>query len=256
MSLIKRLDGHLLRLTIDRPEVRNALSEELMLALTAELSAIDHRSPVRAVVISGVGDKAFCAGADLGAGQNTFGPAHARPTTVYANLLRSAYQLPVPLIARVNGHCMAGGMGLLAFCDMAVSASHVRFGLPETKVGMFPMQVAALLQKILPPRKFAEMCITGEPISAAEAMDFGLINYVAAPDALDEKVDWLIARILDKSPTAIRRGKYALALIAGMSFDQAISYMEREIAILSLTEDAQEGLAAFREKRVPQWTGR
>jgi len=255
-GLKSAFNGGVLRVTIDRPAARNALDETVMLALTAALAGIDHASPVRCVVLTGSGDKAFCAGADLSGGKDIFGPAHARPTTVYANLLRTAHRLPVPLVARVNGACMAGGMGLLAFCDMAVAASHARFGLPETKVGLFPMQVAALLQRIMPPRKFAEMCITGEPIDTDEALALGLVNYVAEPDSLDDKVDWLVGRVIDKSPTAIRRGKHALAAIAGMTFDQAIAYMEREIGTLPLTEDAREGLAAFREKRSPQWTGR
>lgn len=255
MGLIKQLEGGVLRLTIDRPDVRNALNEEVMVELTAELAAIDHRSPARAVVITGSGDRAFCAGADLRPSQATFENAHARPTTVYADLLRTAYHLPVPLIARVNGHCMAGGMGLMSFCDMAVTSSEATFGLPEVKVGLFPMQVAALLQKILPPRKFAEMCLTGEPISAWDALEFGLVNYVVPPESLDEKVDWLLARILDKSPTGIRRGKHALRVIAGMPFDEAIAYMETQVAVLPLTDDAKEGLAAFNEKRPPQWTG-
>lgn len=256
MSLHKDMNDGVLRLTIDRPEVRNAINEAVIVALTDALAAIDHRSPVRAVVLTGSDWQAFCAGADLTPAADSFGFGHGRLTTSYADLLRTAHGLPVPLIARVNGHCMAGGMGLLAFCDMAVAASHARFGLPETKVGLFPMQVAALLQQIIPARKFSEMCITGEPITSAEALACGLVNYVVEADALDDQVDWLLARVLDKSPTAIRRGKHALRTIAGMTFDQAITYMEGQVAILPLTEDAQEGLAAFREKRSPNWTGR
>jgi enoyl-CoA hydratase/carnithine racemase len=255
MGLVKHFDGGVLRLVIDRPEVRNALNEDVMKALTDELAAIDYRSPVRAIVLTGSGDKAFCAGADLRPSQATFENAHARPTTVYADLLRTAWHLPVPLVARVNGHCMAGGMGLLAFCDMAVSTSTATFGLPEVKVGLFPMQVAAILQKIMPTRKFAEMCFTGEPISASEALEHGLLNYVVEPDALDAKVDWLVGRIVDKSPTGIRRGKHALRVVASMDFDQSIAFLETQIAVLPLTDDAREGLAAFNEKRAPRWTG-
>lgn len=255
MGLIKRLEGGVLRLTIDRSEVRNALNEEVMVELTAELAAIDHRSQVRAIVVTGSGDRAFCAGADLRPSQATFENVHARPTTAYADLLRAAYHLPIPMVARINGHCMAGGMGLLSFCDLAVTSSDATFGLPEVKVGLFPMQVAALLQKILPPRKFAEMCLTGEPITAWDALEFGLVNYVVPAETLDEKVDWLVGRILDKSPTGIRRGKHALRVIAGMSFNEAIAYMETQVAVLPLTDDAKEGMAAFNEKRAPRWTG-
>lgn len=256
MSLLQDRDGTVLRLTIDRPEKRNALNDAVMLALTEALSGIDHTSDIRAVVLTGAGDRAFCAGGDLGGDEATFGPQHARPTTVYADLLRTAYRLPVPLIARVNGHCLAGGMGLLAFCDLAVASSEAKFGLPEVKVGLFPMQVAALLRSMIAPRHFAEMCLTGEPIAASEALECNLVNYVAEPDQLDAKVDWLLSRVIDKSPTAIRLGKHALRTIADMSVDEALAHMEAQVAILPLTEDAQEGLAAFREKRDPRWTGK
>lgn len=256
MSLISTQDGPVLTLTIDRPEKRNALNEEVMLSLTAALEAIDQSSGVRAIVLTASGDKAFCAGGDLGGDQDTFGPSYARPTTVYADLLRTAYRLPVPIIARVNGHCLAGGMGLLAVCDMAVASSQARFGLPEVKVGLFPMQVAALMQKMIPPRRFSELCYTGELIQADEALGYGLVNYVVAPDSLDEKVNWLVGRIIDKAPTAIRLGKHALRTIADMSVDEALAHMEAQVSILPLTEDAREGLAAFREKRAPVWTGR
>ncbi|MCJ1961596.1 enoyl-CoA hydratase-related protein [Novosphingobium mangrovi (ex Hu et al. 2023)] len=256
MSLLREIDGNVLRLIIDRPEKRNAIDEPTMRALTREFAAIDHASPIRAVVLTGSGDKAFCSGADLGGEAASFGPQHHRPTTVYADLLRAAARLPVPLIARVQGWCLAGGMGLLAMSDMAVASHTARFGLPEVKVGLFPMQVAALLQSLIPRRRFAEMCFTGEPISADEALAIDLVNYVVEPEELDAKVDWLLARLVDKSPTAIRLGKHALRAIADMSVEQALAHMEGQVALIPLTQDAAEGLAAFREKRAPVWTGK
>ena len=255
-SLIAEQQGNVLRLTLNRPERRNALNDELIVALTRAFSEAGQQSSIRAIVLSAVGDKAFCAGADLNPDSKTFGFDYAQPTTTYANLLRTARATTVPVIGRINGHCLAGGMGLLAICDMAVSSAEARFGLPEVKVGVFPMQVAALLQTLLPARKFSEMCYTGEMISATEALESGLINYVAEPDSLDEKVDWLLDRVVDKSPTAIRRGKHALNSTAGMTFEQAVAYMESQVGLLPLTEDAVEGLAAFAEKRQPLWSGK
>ncbi|HBY25695.1 MAG TPA: enoyl-CoA hydratase, partial [Bradyrhizobium sp.] len=159
-------------------------------------------------------------------------------------------------IARVGGVCMAGGMGLLCMTDMAVAADGVIFGLPEVKVGVFPMQVLSLLQSIAPPRLVNEWSLTGEPFDAKAAQAAGLLNYVVPAAELDAKVDWLIGRIVDKSPTAIRRGKYAMRAIASMSFDESIAYTESQIALLAMTEDAKEGLKAFGEKRKPTWTGR
>ena len=151
---------------------------------------------------------------------------------------------------------MAGGMGLLAMCDMAVAADHAIFGLPEVKIGVFPMQVLSVLQDLVAPRVLNELCITGEPINAAEAREVGLVNHVVPGDELDAKVAWLIGRITDKSPTAIRRGKYAMRAVRSMTFDQAIAFTEGQIALMAQTEDAREGVAAFNEKRKPSWTGR
>jgi enoyl-CoA hydratase/carnithine racemase len=144
-------------------------------------------------------------------------------------------------------------MGLLAMCDMAVASSSARFGLPEVRIGMFPMQVASVLQKVISRRKMAEMCLTGESIGADEALAMDLVNYVVAPEELDAKTEWLVSRVLDKSAIAIRRGKHALRSIADMTFDQSIAYMETQIGSLILTGDAQEGLKAFNEKRAPIW---
>lgn len=254
--LIKEQANGLLRLTINRPSVRNALNNDLIAALTQAFPAVGSDSGVRAIVLSGVGDKAFCAGADLDPKSKTFGFDYAKPRTAYADLLRAVRAVTVPLIGRVNGHCMAGGMGLLAVCDMAVASADAKFGLPEVKVGLFPMQVAALLQTIVPPRKFTELCLTGEPVTAQEALELGLLNYVVPPADLDSKVDWLVQRVTEKSPTAIRRGKYALGAIAGMTFEQALAFMEGQIGLMQLTEDAKEGMAAFEQKRPPTWTGR
>ena len=137
-------------LTIDRPERRNALNADVIGALQEALYQVKSDDTVRAVVLTGAGDEAFCAGADLGAGAFEFD--YATPTIAYADLLRTARTLNVPLVARVNGACMAGGMGLLAMCDLAIAAPRAIFGLPEAKVGVFPMQVLAVLQAQVPQR--------------------------------------------------------------------------------------------------------
>lgn len=149
---------------------------------------------------------------------------------------------------------MAGGMGLLAMCDMAVAASHCVFGLPEVKVGVFPAQVLSVLQHLIPRRKLAEMCITGEPITAAQALEYGLVNYVD-PD-VDVRLRWLLERLLDKSPAAIRRGLYTMKKMETMSFEESMAFTESQIALFTLTEDAQEEQRAFQEKRPPVWVGR
>lgn len=254
--LIKELKDNVLYLTLNRPEVRNSLNETLIYALRDAFLEAGKQADIRAIVLSGSGEKAFCSGADLNPNAKTFGFDYAEPTTAYADMLRVAKATPVPMIAVVKGFCLAGGMGLLTVCDMAVASSSAKFGLPEVKVGVFPMQVAALLQRMMSPRKFNEMCYTGEMIEATEALEMGLVNYVAEPEQVEEKAAWLVSRVVDKSPTAIRRGKHALTTIEGMTFEQGIAYMESQVGLLPLTEDAKEGLAAFAEKRKPVWTGR
>jgi len=255
VSIEKR--GPALWITINRPEKRNAINADVIAGIAKGYRAAHDDPAIRAIVLTGAGEKAFCAGADL---QNTGGAFAAqdfsKPNVDFADLLRLSQNATKPAIARVNGVCMAGGMGLLCMTDMAISADNVIFGLPEVKVGVFPMQVLSLLQSIAPRRIVNEWAITGEPFDAKTALAAGLLNHVVPPAELDAKVDWLIGRITDKSPTAIRRGKYAMRAIASMSFDEAIAYTETQIALLAMTEDAKEGLKAFAEKRKPSWPGK
>ncbi|MEH2483478.1 methylglutaconyl-CoA hydratase [Nitrobacteraceae bacterium AZCC 2146] len=255
-SVILEKRGQAFWITISRPEKRNAINGDVVAGIAKGYRAAHDDREVRVIVLTGAGDKAFCAGADL---QNTgaaFAMDFSKPNVDFADLLRLSQNATKPAIARVNGVCMAGGMGLLCMTDMAVAAEKVLFGLPEVKVGVFPMQVLSLLQSIAPRRLVNEWCITGEPFDAHAAQAAGLLNYVVPTAELDAKVDWLIGRITDKSPTAIRRGKYALRAIASMSFDESIAYTESQIALLSMTEDAKEGLKAFAEKRKPIWPGK
>ena len=151
------------------PGAANAMNSAVLQGIRAGLEQAQADADVRAVVLTGAGDKAFCAGADLAKGSGSFQFDPSQPHVEFADLLRYAWTTTMPMIARVNGHCLAGGMGLFAMCDMAVAAEHASFGLPEVKIGLFPAQVLAVLQHLSAPRHIAEMCITGEPISAARA---------------------------------------------------------------------------------------
>jgi len=255
-SVVLEKRGQAFWITINRPEKRNALNGEVIAGIAKGYRDAHEGSDVRVIVLTGAGDKAFCAGADLQNSGAAFSMDFSRPNVDYADLLRLAQNAIKPSIARVGGVCMAGGMGLLCMTDMAVAADHVMFGLPEVKVGVFPMQVMSLLQDIAPRRLVNEWALTGEPFDARTAQAAGLLNYIVPAGQLDAKLDWLIGRLIDKSPTAIRRGKYAMRAIAAMSFDQSIAYTESQIALLALTEDAKEGLTAFGEKRKPVWTGK
>ncbi len=243
-------------ISINRPERRNAMNDAVIDGISAGFTLAAGDPSVRAVVLTGVGDRAFCAGADLAAGSGSFKYDYSKVGLNFVRLMKQARDLTLPLIARVNGHAMAGGMGMLGMCDMAIAASEARFGMPEVKIGIFPMQIMAVLQRLIPSRKLYEMALTGEPITAEEALEIGLLNYVVPYAELDAKLDWLLSRLLDKSPTAIRRGKYAMRTTEQLNFDQSAAFMEAQIGTLALTEDAAEGRQAFIEKRAPVWTGR
>lgn len=245
--------GAVLWLAIQREARRNAMSHAVLAGMAEAIAAAQDDRSLRAIVITGAGDKAFCAGADLQSAQ-AFTTDYSEPVGHLARLLRVARASNVPLVARVNGACMAGGMGLLSMCDMAVAASHASFGLPEVKVGVFPAQVLSVLQNLIPRRKLAEMCLTGAALDAAQALEFGLVNAVG--DDVDAVLQGLLDRLLDKSPAAIRRGLYTMKAIEALPFEASMAFTESQIALFTLTEDAREGQAAFREKRPPQWTGR
>ena len=243
---------NVLWLTITREERRNAMSEGVLAGMAAAVTQAQNHRDIRAIVVTGAGSKAFCAGADLQSA-NAFTTDYSEPQGHLARILRAVRASNIPLIARVNGACMAGGIGLMSMCDMAVAARHAVFGLPEVKVGVFPAQVLSVLQHLIPRRVLVEMCLTGEPITSAQALAYGLVNYVA--DDVDAQLQWLLERMLDKSPAAIRRGLYTLKKVESMAFEESMSFTESQIALFTLTEDAKEGQLAFKEKRKPVWTG-
>lgn len=251
-ELLEEMRGPVMWLTINREDKRNSISAAVLAGLSDALARANKSREVRAIVITGAGTRAFCAGADLQSGKS-FKFDYSEPYVGFANLFRQAKQSTVPLIARVNGACMAGGMGLMGMCDMVVSSDKAIFGLPEVKVGVFPAQVLSVLGHLIPRRVLAEMCLTGEPLSATQALEYSLVNYVS--DDLDGKLQWLLDRMLDKSPAAIRRGLYTMKKIEAMSFEESMAFTESQIGLFALTEDAAEGQLAFREKRKPVWTG-
>jgi enoyl-CoA hydratase/carnithine racemase len=245
--------GAALWVTINREDRRNAINKQVLAEIEAAFRAAAATPGLRAIVLTGAGRKAFCAGADLSAGTGTFTLGLDEPMTDFGRVARLVRELPIPLIARVNGDCIAGGMGLMALADLAIVADHARFGLPEVKVGVFPMQVLVYLRGMIGARHINEMCLTAELISARRAAEIGIANIVAPFDELDSRVEALVARIGKMSPIAIRRGKYAIANMQTMAFPEALAFAEQLIAVTALTSDAAEGLAAFNEKREPVW---
>jgi len=238
---------------IDREARRNALNGAVLSGIEAAVKSAAQDGGIRAVVLTGAGEKAFCAGADLSAGTATFQARADEPTTDFGRLARSVRGAGVPLIGRVNGACVAGGMALLGLCDLVIAAEHARFGLPEARVGVFPMQVLVFLRATMHARHINELCLTGELISAQRAAEMGIVNEIAPAGELDARVTALLAKIRLGSPAAIRRGKQAIFTMEMLAFHEALAFAEAQIALSSSTEDAREGLQAFNEKRKPYW---
>ena len=247
--------GQAMWISINREERRNALNPQVIAGIHAAVEAACEMHLVRAIVLTGVGRKAFCAGADLSGGTDVFAPEGLdEPTTDFGRLARRVREVGIPVIARINGACVAGGMGLMSLCDLAVVADHASFGLPEVKVGVFPMQVLVHLRRVVGTRHLNQLCLTGELIGAQRAFEMGIANEVVAYEQLDACVDALVARLALGSPVALRRGKAAIAVMENLSFSEAVPFAEAQIAIASRTGDAREGLCAFVEKRQPRWT--
>ena len=167
--LVERKDNGV-RITINRPQRRNALTDAVLIGMRNAFVEVADDPSIRAVVLTGAGDKAFCAGADLTPGDTPFQPDFARLTLPLGDLARAVHAWRVPIVGRINGMCLAGGMGLFGLCDMAIASEEARFGMPEVKIGIFPMQILTLLRDLIPPRFLNEMCMTGRPIDARTAL--------------------------------------------------------------------------------------
>jgi enoyl-CoA hydratase/carnithine racemase len=256
-AVITEQRGQVLWVTLNRPEQRNAVNDQVLAGIRAALERAANDSGIRAVVLTGAGDKAFCAGADLKQASDTAGGVFqaASDSHPFIELFRAAERLNKPLIARVNGHCMAGGLGLLCMCDLAVAADSAKFGTPEAKVGVYPMMILSYLLRLVPRRRLVEMCMTAEPFDAAEALRHGLLNRVVPAADLDAAVDKLLATLLANSPAALLLGKKAFRAMQDMSLEECFEYAQLMIARMSQTADAREGMLAFVEKRSPNWPG-
>jgi len=245
------------RLTINRPERRNSVSEGVMRGLREGLAEARRDEDVRVVVITGAGDRAFCAGADLtGIADNSGAIAAHEGRGSFADLFRDLWDLGKPTIARVRGFALAGGFGLAMSCDFVVAADDAQFGTPEVNVGLWPYMITIPLLRSMPPRLVLELMMTGRRIDAAEAGAVGLVNRVVPVDELDVSVDSLAAELAAKSPLVMRLGKSAFYRVLDMDSDHALDYLQSMLTITTLSDDAAEGVAAFAEKRDPRWTGR
>lgn len=244
-----------MRLTINRPEQRNALNDEVLGMLRDAIERAAADPVVRAVVLTGAGDRAFCAGADLKQAKDSGGGVFRAGSDrhPFIELFHAVERCNKPLIARVNGHAMAGGLGLLCMCDLAIAVEDARFGVPEARIGLFPMMILSYMMRLVPRRHLLEMCLTAQPFDAAKALEYGLLNRVVPAAELDAAVDRLLAQLLANAPGALLLGKKAFRAMEDMTLPQCFEYAQLMIARLSQGPDALEGMAAFAEKREPRW---
>ena len=243
-------------ITIDDPDRRNALSNEAMVELGAALMSACADNTVRVVVVTGAGDRAFSAGGDLSGGFVDAPLADHGNRGALADLVRAMRRCPKPIVARVNGHALGGGLGLVAAGDIAIAADHALFGTPEITVGLWPMMITAALRPLMPRRPLLEMMLTGRRFDAAEAVDLGIVNRVVSSADLDQAVDETTAVLAERSPAALTLGKAAFYAVEDMDLDTALDHLHIGLTAIASTEDAQEGVKAFLDKREPQWRGR
>jgi enoyl-CoA hydratase/carnithine racemase len=255
-DLLYEVKGGTAFLTINRESRRNAISQEMIAAFLDYLDRADQDNDVYAVSITGAGEKAFCSGADLAVTLAKEGEDPLSGARNYAELLKKMAQFGKPLIARVNGHCLAGGLGLMLSCDIVIARNDVFFSTPEVNVGIFPMMVGALLYRNVSRKKAMDMVLTGRKIPATEAESMGLITRAVEPDRLDQEIQETLKLLTSKSSIGIRIGKEAFYAMSDMPFEQAIDYLCEALGRAISTEDAMEGMMAFMQKREPKFKGK
>jgi enoyl-CoA hydratase/carnithine racemase len=251
--LLYHVENNIAALTINREDRRNAISIETINLLLQQLDEAEVDSGVRVILITGAGDKAFCAGADLGgAADGKIQEGFNR----YAKLLKRLSGYPKPVVARVNGACMAGGMGLMLACDIVIAGSDAKFGTPEVNVGLWPMMIGALIFRNTLRKKAIEMVLLGERLNADQAEAMGLITRAVPAERLDDEVNRILQSLVEKSPSGMKIGKEAFYAMADMPFEEAVDFLSGKIAEVASTEDAREGIMAFIEKRKPVFKGK
>jgi enoyl-CoA hydratase/carnithine racemase len=250
-------DGGVATITLDHPETRNALSDELLDALTGAFERARDDDAVRCVVLTSSHEKVFSSGGNLAGFAAEVPLAHKhRGIERFPRLFRLIGELGKPTLCAANGHVLAGALGLALACDLIVAREGVRFGTPEINVGVFPFMIMALIYRNVGRKKTNELLLLGEQISAEEAERIGIVNRVVPAEEFDAFVaDWA-GKLAAKSPVLMRMGKDAMFRQQDMAFEEALDFLRAQLAIAFATDDIQEGVKAFFEKRDPVWSGR
>ncbi|MDP2709815.1 MAG: enoyl-CoA hydratase-related protein [Solirubrobacteraceae bacterium] len=243
-------------IALDQPQTRNALSDGLLDELLAALQAARNDEAVRVVVLASTHETVFSSGGDLAgfAADDELVDRHAANDR-FPRLFSLIGELGKPVVCAAGGHVLAGALGLALACDLVIASEDATFGTPEINVGLFPFMVSALVARHVGRKQMTELLLLGRRIDAHEAHRLGLVNRVVAPGELDAAVaDWA-AQLAAKSPLLMRLGKDALHAQQDMALREALEYLRAQLTLAQSTQDAHEGIAAFRERREPQWKG-
>ena len=243
--------------TLNRPDQRNALNGQVLTELVDAMRRVRDDDDVRCVVLTGAGDKVFCAGADLGgfAADAPLVDKHFA-SDLFLEFFRLMPRLGKPSICAANGHVLAGGMGLALSCDLVIAKDSATFGTPEINVGAFPYMIMSIIYRSVPRKKVNEMILLGERLSAEEAVTYGLANRAVPDGEFQGAVDEWAAKLASKSPVLMRLGHDAMYRQQDMALDDALEYLRSQLSLTFSTEDILEGVQAFFEKREPKWKGR
>jgi enoyl-CoA hydratase/carnithine racemase len=256
-QVLLSVDGHVATITLNRPDQRNPLSAGMLRDLLTAFRWCQSEAEVRVVVLTGAGNRAFCAGADLSsfdADASELERHHGRQSFVELFVLMAA--LGKPIVGRINGHALAGGLGLAVSCDLLVAVDTATFGTPEVNVGIWPMMIQAVLSRNMPRKVLLEMVMLGDRWTATQMQAFGVVNRVVPADNLDVAVKDLTDKLVKKSPAVMRLGKDSFYRQQDMEFRAALDFLQSQVTLVTLTEDSKEGVRAFFEKREPDFKGR
>jgi methylglutaconyl-CoA hydratase len=255
-TILYKVERGIARVTLNRPDVHNAFNDIMIRELIEVFEDIQSKSDIRVVVLTGEG-KSFCAGADLNWMRRVKDYSYddnLRESLELSDMLYKMYASPKPTIARVNGAAIGGGTGLVAVCDIAIAASSAKFSFSEVKIGLIPACISPYVMKKCGEGRCREFFLTGERMLAERALNAGLVNKVVTMDQLDETVNGYVSQLLSSGPEAITRCKELLKEVPLMSYDEVKKHTAEVIAQIRISEEGQEGMAAFLEKRKPKWS--
>jgi enoyl-CoA hydratase/carnithine racemase len=256
-TLLYDVDDGVATISLNQPDTRNALSDDLLRELSEAFEAARDDDGVRCVVLTSTHDRVFSAGANLGGFASDAPLVHKHfATERFPKLFRLIGELGKPTICAANGHVLAGALGIALACDLIIAREGARFGTPEINVGLFPFMIMALIYRNVPRKKTNELLLLGEQISAEEAVRIGIANKVVPPDEFEAAVNDWAQKLAAKSPVMMRLGKDAMFRQLDMPFEEALDFLRSQLTIAFSTDDIQEGVRAFFEKREPNWSGR